>query len=781
MKNIFKIVILIFVSLMLITCDSPFTKNSKDNKDNTLEGYGSLLLNFTFPSRVIKPDDPSLYTPVIFTVSGTGPSGATIPETEAGVFFYIDRIPKGTWSFTINGYNENGHLVAKKDFEVQVSGSMTKTIVLERISGTGSMDLSIMLGSFDEFDTISGNLVPQNGEASIPVNFTMPEENPSDSYPVVRCTKSSLSAGIYTLVLNLKKGGVVKDTITEAVTIYKDCTSVGTLARSVTKSNNLTITYDPHNPVNEIHFFDTQMNVDISNIPSGKQVYLVKVNENASPVSNAGKAESYSGLVAIPFNQPLNGNKIESKKDFAPTNRIIRKEHEAALAFNALPLLPQAQKNESKRSMRSMSNPQQSIGYGQSGTYTVGTSTKKFWVQNHAGQWVEKTATLRALGEYCYIWVANENYNNSSTVPNDNKITSEQAIALQKKFDGTSANSNNDGIFKNVTNIFGYEYGGGPGGDGGKDGDQHISILVYDIDGDYKQKQDSGIMGYFWGKDFYDQEEMTGFGLKTNNMEIFYVDAHFTDSASEQIFSTLAHEYQHMIHFARKAVDKELSSPTWFDEMCSMNAEDLVLENIELDPVTFGAQNRFPHFLYHYAESGISDWLGGNDVLKSYATSFAFGAFLSRTYGGATFYKALMNSDYTGASAISDAIAITKSIHGFFDDDFSSAMKRFGEALVFTHENTTTSTFNKEVIRVIDGIEYTAKAIDLSDIKQFDLYNGEQSSCGIKTYPVVRAVPLRPWGYSVHTETSWKNPSGGNLNITLTAPANGVRFFLMVK
>ena len=139
---------------------------------------------------------------------------------------------------------------------------------------------------------------------------------------------------------------------------------------------------------------------------------------------------------------------------------------------------------------------------------------------------------------------------------------------------------------------------------------------------------------------------------------------------------------------------------------------------------------------------------GGNDVLKSYATSFAFGAFLSRTYGGATFYKALMNSDYTGTLAISDAIASTSSIHGFGDDDFYSAMKRYGEALVFTNENTKASTFNKAVTSTIDGIEYTAKAIDLSEIEQWDLINGPQQK-GIRTYSPNEAVPLRTWGYSV--------------------------------
>lgn len=779
MKNIFKIVILIFVSLLLITCDSPLVKNTIDNKDNTHEGYGSLLLNFSLPARVIKPQDSSLYMPVSFSVEATGPDDNYIPLTQTGVSYPINPIAYGTWHFVIGGYNEYGHLVSQAEFEIEIVGRMKKTIILERVSGSGSMDVSIMLGSPTEFDTISGSLEPQSGGSSIPVNFTMPGDTFSTTYPQAHFSSSQIPAGIYTLILNLKKNESLLETIVEAVSIYEACTSVGTLARSVAESIDFTVAYDEDNPVNEIHFLDDQtIEFEITGIPANKQVYLVKVNENAAPVSNVGKAESYSGLVAIPFSQPLNGNKTESKKDFAPTNRIIRKEHEAALAFNALPLLPQAQKNES---MRSMSKPQQSIGYGESGTYTVGTSTKKFWVENSLGEWVEKTATLRALGEYCYIWVANDNYHDSSTSQTDNKITSAQATALQEKFDGTSANNFNDGIFKNVTNIFGYEYGGGPEGDGGRDEDQHISILVYDIDGDYTSTQTGGTMGYFWGKDFYTQEEMTGFGLKTNYMEIFYIDAHFTDSAPDIIYSTLAHEYQHMIHFAVKTIEKDLESPTWFNEMCSMNAEDLVLGNIGLDPVTNGAQNRLPEFLFHYAESGISDWLGGYDVLKSYATSFAFGAFLSRTYGGATFYKALMNSDYAGTLAISDAIASTSSIHGFGDDDFYSAMKRYGEALVFTNENTKASTFNKEVTSTIEGIDYNLTAIDLSEIEQLDLINGPQIN-GIKTYSPNEAVLLRPWGYSVHTDGSWYNTTAeGSVEMSLTAPANGVRFFLMVE
>jgi hypothetical protein len=58
-----------------------------------------------------------------------------------------------------------------------------------------------------------------------------------------------------------------------------------------------------------------------------------------------------------------------------------------------------------------------------------------------------------------------------------------------------------------------------------------ISILVYDIDGDYSASQTGGTFGFFWAKDLYtDSYAQSAAGLRSNQTEMFYVDAHFLDA-----------------------------------------------------------------------------------------------------------------------------------------------------------------------------------------------------------------------------------------------------------
>jgi hypothetical protein len=414
---------------------------------------------------------------------------------------------------------------------------------------------------------------------------------------------------------------------------------------------------------------------------------------------------------------------------------------------------------------------------------TVGSSHKNFWVENSGGAWVQPQATLRAVGRYCYIWIMDSDYDNASTGDKDNRLTTAQAEAFRDRFDGSVAASYRDGIFLNVSTIFGYEYGGGTGGSGGRDADQHISILFYDIDGDYSPAQTGGTLGYFWGKDFYSQAAL-GSTPKTNYMEIFYIDTHFADWIPGIVASTLAHEYQHMIHFNVKSVEQGLSEPTWLNEMCSMVAQDLVCRNIGLDPAEDGAAKRLPQFLYHYAESGVTDWLSGS-TLKSYASAFAFGAYLERNYGGASLFQRIAANSLVGIPSLSAAL----SAEGYADD-FVAAFSHYGESLVFSDKaaGSALKTMKQAWSESVGGIDYVAETIDLNALQQRDIATGAwivdgfgAPVRGARSYDPGSAIELRPYGHSIHTRDAWKNLTG-ELAVTLNPPTDtDVKFYLMIK
>ena len=551
--------------------------------------------------------------------------------------------------------------------------------------------------------------------------------------------------------------------------------------------NPVQFDYQQDPPVLPIDFGNySQKTVTIQNAP-GRQVFLVKANSSTNLIPGTATGEAWSRTLTM-------------DPGSYPGSHPGRREHEAALRFNAnpppIPFGAQA---------RSLASP---ITYGSTPSdYIEGTTKKYFWVEQ-GDTWIYLSATLRAIGEYSYIWVADDNFNASSTNDRDNKLTTEQAWLIRDKFDGTTGSEYRDGIFRNVSTIFGHEYGGGYNSDdvGGRDGDQHISILLYDIDFDYPEAipetQTGGVFGYFWSKDFYPQDQL-GNNLKTNNAEIFYLDAHFADSYPRDIYSTMAHEYQHMIHFNMKYLRLGgLRSDTWFNELCSMVAEDLVLENIGLDPLVDGPQSRLDVFAYHYAESGVSDWLDDDEVLKSYAGAFAFGAYLARNFGGASFFHELLHNDKVNEAAISTAMAAL-SVDGASDNGmgFSQELLRYGEALVLT-ENPAPGglrSLNREVTSFIaddatgddtaedspaeDGISYTIHAIDLDSLRQYNLVTGKlvSNEYGLRTYHPLDAPSLRPYGNSIHTQDSWTNIAG-DLSISLEAPGDSaVRYFLVVR
>jgi hypothetical protein len=217
--------------------------------------------------------------------------------------------------------------------------------------------------------------------------------------------------------------------------------------------------------------------------------------------------------------------------------------------------------------------------------------------------------------------------------------------------------SDND-IYDWVTNIFGEEWG--------SDAQDHesdliseqdeITILLTDIDSD--NSPEGGVIGYFYAKDNYKQSALSG----SNEAIMFYIDSVMfanTDTTridwKKEIYATLAHEFQHMIHFYQKAVRKNATSDVWLNEMLSETTEDLVATKINhtgprgVDPSDGSAGSadnelgRYPLF-NRYNTLSLDRW---SNRLSDYSKVSAFGTFLVRNYGGA---KVLHDILYTAKS-----------------------------------------------------------------------------------------------------------------------------------
>ena len=117
--------------------------------------------------------------------------------------------------------------------------------------------------------------------------------------------------------------------------------------------------------------------------------------------------------------------------------------------------------------------------------------------------------------------------------------------------------------------------------------DTPIYILCFDIDSDATYGNYSGTYGYFGSNDMFTSSYISTVSstvtYRSNQKQIFYVDSYFTQDMTDMVVSTLAHEFQHMLHFVNKNINcydqTTATSPecsTWFNEMQSMLAEELL-------------------------------------------------------------------------------------------------------------------------------------------------------------------------------------------------------------
>jgi hypothetical protein len=330
-----------------------------------------------------------------------------------------------------------------------------------------------------------------------------------------------------------------------------------------------------------------------------------------------------------------------------------------------------------------------------------------------------------------FVWVANNCFVNSSSAGTYTytaqtttssipfKVNKAQAQALADKFLGPS----ND-IYGFDTSIYGKEY---------PDADQalpypnndsnlitprgEIHIFLLDLNSSVSYKGEGGVLGYFYGNDNFIKG--AGGASDSNQKIMFRLDAQTfgnptadgglpsqqgTDVSGtpwslttsywpNQLLSTLAHEFQHMIHFYEKQIVNNLSSPTatWINEMCSVVTEDFVGSQIGgLGPrgvqftgtgtsfsysalsgslITFNGAgqvtsasfndpgSRVGFFNEYYPKVSVESWGdSGSGKLANYGMAFAFGSWLARNYGGPQLFHDIVTNPYTDEQAVVSAV-----------------------------------------------------------------------------------------------------------------------------
>jgi hypothetical protein len=378
---------------------------------------------------------------------------------------------------------------------------------------------------------------------------------------------------------------------------------------------------------------------------------------------------------------------------------------------------------------------------------TLGNS-ETFYLADNNSETID--ATLRHIssnGTFTFqLWVANDSWYAGGS--KTNRMTQEMVDIAGEAF--LRVGNNND-IFDWVSQI-----AGDPWGSSGNPflipNQTVINALFYDIDDDEATGQPGEVFtgGFFWSKDNLVRSQQPG----SNERLMFYMDSvifatdngvdddglgghwEVTDDLPNFIIGTLAHEYQHMIHFWEKRVKRGNFSGTWFNEMCSMLVEDLLADKIGANGPrglpfdTYTAGPGFPPIidgrlpLYTgFNFTSLFDWLEDNDVLISYAMSYSFGAFLIRNYGGPQLLRNMINSEGFDAEAIDDALNSA----GYTDLGFQDVLHRWAVATYLSDDPGTNPgmRFNKggAFTWTFDGTPYSTGSINFYNYRNSFLYD----------------------------------------------------------
>ncbi len=303
------------------------------------------------------------------------------------------------------------------------------------------------------------------------------------------------------------------------------------------------------------------------------------------------------------------------------------------------------------------------------------------------------------------IWVSDDSF--GIGCPKAKCVTQAMVDTLANSF--LKAGDDND-IYDWDTNIFGEEWGDDASSQYSAliSDNNEITILLTDIDND--NSPSGGIIGYFYPKDTFKKSELNG----SNERMMLYADAVMfanTDGDGfwqKEMYSTLAHEFQHMIHYYQKTIlltdpDSGDEEDTWINEMLSETMEDLIATKIQhigprgVDPNDGSAgsdgntKGRYALFnenntLSLIENSGPIDQDTGQPTfgINDYSKVSAFGTFLTRNYGGAKILHDIMKNNKLHEDAVMYAI---HKVPGNESKTFDEMLKEWGVAVLLSDQD----------------------------------------------------------------------------------------------
>lgn len=281
-------------------------------------------------------------------------------------------------------------------------------------------------------------------------------------------------------------------------------------------------------------------------------------------------------------------------------------------------------------------------------------------------------------------------------------------------------------------------------------------------------------MGYFYNRDYFDLNGQTpseneSIFETSNKGKFLYIDTAYANKSIGSSFSTIAHEFQHMIDYNQKSIIRKVTQESFTEEMRAMLCEDMMKNKIKSMYDSFDVMNdspvgRITGFNSSYFLTGLKYW---NATSVDYAMSYTFGVWLSRNYGGAEFLRKLAQSNSVGLNSIAEITG--ESIDNLFQYYF--------EALIY--QNTCTHTFNQNAAQpfTCNGYTYPMEAINLWS-SDFSNTVSSKTVLGPLIFVADQKIDLSPGGFLINY---LGQATSNSVTINVSSSSSGEVVFIMAE
>ncbi len=273
----------------------------------------------------------------------------------------------------------------------------------------------------------------------------------------------------------------------------------------------------------------------------------------------------------------------------------------------------------------------------------IGDRRSFFSIDFRTNQQYTVEATLRAIGKFCYVFVEDSQWGRT--------VNAGTVESVRRGFDDATPADARRGIYQIETDLF------GPPPD--IDRDVRIYLLLLDI------RDGTTVGGGFVAGFFSPVNEQRGILrdpelgtlIRSNELDMLYIDTHPLDAGSPDGLSVIAHEFQHLIHW-RYDPNEEV----WVNEGCSDYTMFLCGYSVQSHLDAF---ERNP-------EVSLINWPGGTrSQLAYYGAAYLWMLYLHERYGGEGTIAAIVKNRGTGIAGINNALSsrgITKTSPTIFAD-----------------------------------------------------------------------------------------------------------------